>query len=179
MAKRNINLDIYRSICAMLVLIVHIGNYTDFHLITVIGASGLYGFFVLTGYLAIQSCRNISPLSYYKQRLLRILPVYYLALVIDYIANIIINVKTNGENLFGINSVCGIKNILFVFGLNCWVSTKHYYWWNAWWAVATINSFLFCYLITPLVRKIGSFKKFVIRLELAIFLSLELCLYVL
>lgn len=47
-----------------------------------------------------------------------------------------------------------------MFGLNCWIPTKHYYWWNAWWVVATINSFLFCYFITPFAKKLESFKKF-------------------
>lgn len=65
-----------------------------------------------------------------------------------------------GGQLFNVNSICGIKNLLFVFGLNCWIPTKHYYWWNAWWAVATINSFLFCYFITPFVKKMESFIKF-------------------
>lgn len=96
MAKRNINLDVYRSICALLVLSVHMGSYTGLGSITAIGASGLYGFFVLTGYLAMQSYRNISPWYYYKHRLLRILPVYYLVLFIDYVANVAINWKTWG-----------------------------------------------------------------------------------
>lgn len=109
MTKRNINLDIYRSICALLVLGVHIGSYTGLGSITAIGASGLYGFFVLTGYLSMQSFRDVSLWDYYKNRLLRILPVYYLALFIDYIANVAINWKAWGGHCLTLIRFAGLK----------------------------------------------------------------------
>lgn len=81
-------LDLYRVVAILMVMTVHCGQYV-FPKGTIaydVAHFGLYGvpvFFALSGYLAIKSAnRGLKTKEYYIKRLVRILPAYYVCLLI-------------------------------------------------------------------------------------------------
>lgn len=87
------SLDILRIIAALMVLMVHVGQWTGLNKWTDVGAKGVPLFFILSGYLAMVSCHRIFSMDgtvkdYYIGRAKRILPMYYWALFLDYIYSI-------------------------------------------------------------------------------------------
>ena len=92
-ASKNMSLDILRIIAALMVLMVHVGQWTGLNKWTDVGAKGVPLFFILSGYLAMVSCHRIFSMDgtvkdYYIGRAKRILPMYYWALFLDYIYSI-------------------------------------------------------------------------------------------
>ena len=53
------SLDILRIIAALMVLMVHVGQWTGLNKWTDVGAKGVPLFFILSGYLAMVSCHRI------------------------------------------------------------------------------------------------------------------------
>lgn len=79
------SLDVLRAICALLVLAAHLlGETSGLHAgvlmpLASLGVEAVIGFFVLSGcVISLQSYRG--PRAYLRNRLLRILPIYYVAL---------------------------------------------------------------------------------------------------
>ena len=71
--KKLLNLDIIRAVAAIMIVLVHLELFGW-------GGHGVELFLLLTGYtafLSIDRHKDISPLSYYRRRLARILPSYY------------------------------------------------------------------------------------------------------
>lgn len=71
--KKLLNLDIIRAVAAVMIVLVHLELFGW-------GGHGVELFLLLTGYtafLSIDRHKDVSPLSYYKRRLARILPSYY------------------------------------------------------------------------------------------------------
>lgn len=94
-ASKNMSLDILRIVAALMVLMVHVGQWTGLNKWTDVGAKGVPLFFILSGYLAMASCHRIFSMDgtvkdYYIGRAKRILPMYYWALFLDYIYSIYI-----------------------------------------------------------------------------------------
>ena len=68
--KKLLNLDIIRAVAAIMIVLVHLELFGW-------GGHGVELFLLLTGYtafLSIDRHKDISPLSYYRRRLARILP---------------------------------------------------------------------------------------------------------
>ena len=81
----NFNLDIIRCLAAYMVLFCHLGQYCGLS-VTVEMRKGVQLFFILSGYLIFNSLNHTSSLGqYYRKRFLRIVPVYWLVLVINYV----------------------------------------------------------------------------------------------
>ena len=108
--KRNENLDILRGFCVFLVLATHILGSTDlpgfsafandiFHRIWAVGSFGVTGFFVLSSYLLskifieeVQSDQLVVR-HYFVRRILRIGPLYFLALIVAYLIELLLNLN--------------------------------------------------------------------------------------
>ena len=81
----NFNLDIIRCLAAYMVLFCHLGQYCGLS-VTDEMRKGVQLFFILSGYLIFNSLNHTSSLGqYYRKRFLRIVPVYWLVLVINYV----------------------------------------------------------------------------------------------
>ena len=87
--NRVIGISICRVAACLLVFVVHAGQYMNLggiaRRITDFGQFGVHLFFIISGYLAIMSLasgRVTSILNYYKKRCLRLLPLYYLIILI-------------------------------------------------------------------------------------------------
>lgn len=125
-ASKNMSLDILRIIAALMVLMVHVGQWTGLNKWTDVGAKGVPLFFILSGYLAMVSCHRIfrhgwHVKDYYIGRAKRILPMYYWALFLDYIYSIYMY-HSQGLSIPEIfnffKGPCGIRYIRYVFFCN-------------------------------------------------------------
>ena len=120
------SLDILRIIAALMVLMVHVGQWTGLNKWTDVGAKGVPLFFILSGYLAMVSCHRIFSMDgtvkdYYIGRAKRILPMYYWALFLDYIYSIYMY-HSQGLSIPEIfnffKGPCGIRYIRYGFFCN-------------------------------------------------------------
>lgn len=64
------SLDILRIVAALMVLMVHVGQWTGLNKWTDVGAKGVPLFFILSGYLAMVSCHRIFKHGWHCKRLL-------------------------------------------------------------------------------------------------------------
>ena len=85
--KHNSNLDLVRLMAVVLVFVVHLGQrFPWFGEWSAVGAKGVLLFFVLSGYLISQSIDSSSSWKeYMKKRLVRIIPTYYMVLILIYL----------------------------------------------------------------------------------------------
>lgn len=89
--QHNSNLDLVRLLAVCLVLVVHLGQrFSWIGEWSSVGAKGVLLFFVLSGYLISQSIDNSeSWLDYIKKRVLRIIPTYYIVLILMYLWDLV------------------------------------------------------------------------------------------
>lgn len=146
MESRNINLDIMRIFAAFLVLSIHISGF-DF------GAKGVQLFFVLCGYLAFESLsKNGSCKIYYKKRLQRILPTYYVCLLLLYMEDIVLSIYTSPiSDIF--KGQCGYRFLRYVFFLQTFSPTDNWHLWNNHNALWTMSCFAGFYILAPILYK--------------------------
>jgi len=109
--RKNNSFDDIRFMLATLVLFVHSyallygeGGEKDFFITLVnyqlgLGSIAVYGFFILSGFFMIQSLESKSSLAQYtKNRLLRIIPAFWMSLGIS--AFILVPIISNQGNIF-------------------------------------------------------------------------------
>lgn len=162
LGKRNLNLDVVRIIAALMVLLVHTGqhvggiwqDYTGF------GANGVQIFFVLSAYLIMHSLERCDSVkTYFVHRAVRILPLYYLVLVLRYFYDLfwyLLVAKMSLPEIFV--GPCGLQYLRYFFFLQVIVPTNDSALWGNRNALWTMSSFAFFYLIAPLLyRCIKSF----------------------
>ena len=160
--QHNISLDLLRILATLMVMSVHAGQYVGESVMqyTGIGAKGVTLFFILSGYLAMESYKRISQngnaLDYYKNRIKRILPPYYFILIFEYIVNLQLY-HTYGYSYSQIfepvNGVCGLKYLRYFFFLQGVLPSNNYLWWNNGFALWSMSSFAFFYLVVPFLYK--------------------------
>ena len=84
--NRNIMMDVLRIIAMVMVLLVHIPIYIPLPYSFPNGQYGVAIFFVLSGYLIMESLEHTQSVKkFYQKRLIRILPEYYIILIIGII----------------------------------------------------------------------------------------------
>lgn len=167
--ERNSNLDLIRIFSALMVLSVHIGQQAGFSF--AIGAKGVQLFFILSGYLSMASLdRNSKYISYYKNRLQRILPTYYICLALLYLEALLLQLCSKiplGEIFRGL---CGPGYLRYVFLVHMFLPSDQWTLWNNHSGLWTMSSFAFFYAIAPFIYRIcGSFQKSFFTLVVMLF----------
>lgn len=138
-------LDVLRVLAMIGVLIVHFPIYSG-HGISAssFGAYGVQIFFILSGYLSVYSIRNRTTKQYYLSRIKRIIPTYYVMILLAMIWGII-----KGKAL-------SINWVRYFTGLNTVIPSYEYDTWNniyGWW---TMSCFLCFYLFVPLIYRFAN-----------------------
>lgn len=87
--KNSINISLLRIVAMLMVLSVHSGINSNWTKYTIAGQYGVTLFFTLSGYLILCSMEKKSCKEFYKKRILRIIPEYYTALIIYWLADFI------------------------------------------------------------------------------------------
>lgn len=158
--EHNIILDLLRIIAMGMVLLVHIPIYIKLPWTFPNGQYGVAVFFVLSGYLIMESLeRSKGILEFYKKRLLRILPEYYMILILGILVWDILLHKMPADSLLHLGW------LRYFLCLNTWIPSNDYYYWNDLWGLWTISCFVFFYLVAPLLKKwIRNFKMSLVAL---------------
>jgi peptidoglycan/LPS O-acetylase OafA/YrhL len=146
--KRNVSLDVLRITAMLMVLFVHIPIYIPLPYSFPNGQYGVAVFFVLSGYLIMESLdKETSAVRFYKRRLIRILPEYYMILLVGVIVWDLLLGKMPADSLLHLGW------IRYFLCLNTVLPSNDYFYWNDLWGLWTISCFMFFYLIAPLVRR--------------------------
>lgn len=155
--KKDITIQLFRVIACIMVMLTHmravvpmdaIANYIDF------GGFGVGVFFIISGYLAFNSAdlANGRVLNYYKKRALRILPLFYVVILVWAVLRsfVFVDMPEDPAGLYWLNYVL----LIFKSYPNSVIE------WSNVGAVWTIASFIYFYLFMPLFYKyINSFTK--------------------
>lgn len=153
--QKDITIRLFRVIACIMVLLTHmravvpmnaIAKYIDF------GGFGVGVFFIISGYLAFNSAElaNGRVLNYYKKRALRILPLFYVVILIWGILRSVVfcDMPEDPVGLYWLNYIL----LIFKSYPNSVIE------WSNVGAVWTIASFIYFYLLMPLFYKyINSF----------------------
>ena len=154
-SQKDITILLFRVTACIMVLLTHvravvpmnaIANYVDF------GGFGVGVFFIISGYLAFNSTdlANGRVLNYYKKRTLRILPLFYVVILIWGILRSFVfgDMPEDPAGLYWLNYIL----LIFKSYPNSVIE------WSNVGAVWTIASFIYFYLLMPLLYKyINSF----------------------
>lgn len=147
----NYGLDYMRIFAMLTVVTIHIPiyiNLPDFIEVVLGRGRGVYIFFSLSGYLACCSYMKVtSVLSYYKNRILRILPSYYMGLILAFICNGIIN----GDS---VNDIFHLGWTRYFLALNTVLPSNSYNDWNNIYGYWTMSCFIWFYIMLPFILKI-------------------------
>jgi peptidoglycan/LPS O-acetylase OafA/YrhL len=167
MGKKRQILDITRICAALMVFTVHFFMFVDapsaISRITANFSSGVALFFVISGYLMMESlehCRDIR--EYMHKRVVRILPSYYAILLVAIVVWDIILGQMPSDEL-------GLGWIRYFLFLNTIVPSKQYYFWNDLWGLWTFSCFMVFYLLAPFLKKIiKNYKQSLVFLGISI-----------
>ena len=154
---KNIALDELRILAALMVLAVHTGQKVGLGDAAAVGAQGVQLFFVLSGYLAAASLsRHPEPWPYYKRRLLRIVPLYWLVLVLRWLFDAVryLAAGTGAARLFGPGGACGPGYLRYFAFLQMWLPSDNWMLWNNRNVLWTMSAFAFFYLLAPWLYRI-------------------------
>lgn len=160
--NRNTNLDIIRILAAFMVLAVHVGY--EFPWITQYTWTGYYGvtlFFSMSGYLSMVSLEHNGIASYYRKRILRIVPLYWSVLTIIFILNWCVGGGINSPDFLG-----SPRYFRYFFFLNMFIPSDDFGRWNNLAGFWTMSAFAFFYLIAPLIYRLV--RKYYVALVLLI-----------
>lgn len=130
-----------------MVLFTHVGQTAGFEFS---GSSGVTCFFILSGYLACVSLENCKDAkTYYKKRIVKIIPTYYTCLILLYVINLIIGVFVDKTYLYN----CGYRFIRYFLFLHQLIPSDNYWVWSNSNALWTMSTFALFYLIAPYIKK--------------------------
>lgn len=142
--------DILRILAILMVLSVHIRGYLAgvpdlINSVMGLGAYGVALYFLISGYFSYSSVRRHEHYgAYVKSRLLRILPMYYISLVLTFVFDVLIY-KTASLDW---------KWIFHIFFLNMFIPSTEWAWWNSVNFFWTMPCFMAWYLLSPLIFKV-------------------------
>lgn len=152
MKQKNQIFDIIRICAALMVFTVHFFMFVEapdkLASFTAGFSSGVALFFVISGYLMMQSldrCQNIG--EYFRKRVIRIVPSYYAILVIGILVWDILLKQMPADEL-------GLGWLRYFLFLNTIVPARDYYKWNDLWGLWTLSCFMVFYLAAPILKRV-------------------------
>lgn len=147
-------IQIIRIISCLGVFCVHFGIYMDFggilRKITDFGRYGVYLFFIISGFLALLSTENeaiVSLKNYYINRLIKIVPIYYLVITYFFIVDTVI-----GHNYNIPVDVYKVGWLRYFAFFNIFIPNATNYWDNIG-STWTIFVFLLFYILFPFMKR--------------------------
>lgn len=155
--KKLLNLDIIRAVAAIMIVLVHLELFGW-------GGHGVELFLLLTGYtafLSIDRHKDISPLSYYRRRLARILPSYYgVVLIYFFIYLVVLGERYPAKQV--------VVSLIKYFTLTTTFFPRDLIFWFYLGTTGTIVTIMLFYIIAPFLYKlINNFRRSVIALFIA------------
>lgn len=153
--QKNPAMDLLRILAAAMVLGVHVGQKAGLGEAAAVGARGVELFFILSGYLtAVSLEHNGDPVTYYKRRVQRILPLYWLVLVLRWVFDALRCFASGMSAAEVFSGPCGPRYLRYFFFLQMWLPSEDWSLWNNRNVLWTMSAFAFFYLIAPLLYKV-------------------------
>ncbi len=147
--KKLLNLDIIRALAAIMIVLVHLEIFGW-------GGHGVELFLLLTGFtafLSIDRHNDISPVTYYKRRLLRILPSYYGVVIIYFFIYLVVLGEKHELSLI-------IESLIKYFTLTTTLFPRDLLFWFYLGTTGTIVAIMLFYLMAPFLYKfVNSFRR--------------------
>lgn len=147
------NIKLLRVLACIGVFMVHVGQRLEFsgilQKLSNFGSQGVYLFFLISGIVAFLSVNknkyNMNWKSYFINRAIKILPTYYIIILYNYILHTFFlkDVPTDPTSLGWIRYILCLNRII-PSGIVFWDNLS---------ATWTISSFLFFYLLVPVLYK--------------------------
>lgn len=146
--------DILRVLAAAMVFMIHFAGFRNlpkpqfvFNIFRHFNF-GVCVFFVMSGYLIMQSVENSRNIKeYFIKRVSRIIPAYYAIIVFAIIVWDVILGQMPADSMLGIG---WLRYFLFLNGI---VPSSQYYYWNDLWGLWTMSCFMLYYILAPIIRK--------------------------
>ena len=145
--RRNYGIDCFRILAVLMILSVHIrGNLSGvpsiINKVFGLGAYGVALYFLISGFFSYSSVKKSSDIKDYAiKRAIRILPTYYVSLLLTFILDVFI-----------LNDLPISPSWLYhVFFLNMFVPSSEWMWWNSVNFFWTMPSFIAWYIISPII----------------------------
>ena len=146
--------DILRVLAAAMVFMIHFAGFRNlpkpqfvFNMFRHFNF-GVCVFFVMSGYLIMQSVENSRNIKeYFIKRVSRIIPAYYAIIVFAIIVWDVILGQMPADSMLGIG---WLRYFLFLNGI---VPSSQYYYWNDLWGLWTMSCFMLYYILAPIIRK--------------------------
>ncbi len=144
------NISILRILACLGVFTVHLGQALtltgSLRVVTDFGANGVELFFIISGFLGFLTYNSQKGiLSYYRNRAIRIFPLYYFVILVNFIIHTFIYKDVPVD-------VTGLYWGRYLFFLNGFVHSEEYFWYNLG-ATWTIPCFVLFYLLMPFFYK--------------------------
>lgn len=121
--KHNIGLDYIRIFAMLSVILVHLGGYLAVPegILPLFswGSAGVQFFFVLSGYLAASAFQRVKTIDYYIKRGLRIIPAYYLIIILAIAYNVFVTSDISPDIYY-------IGWLRYFWGLNMIIPSTNY-----------------------------------------------------
>ena len=152
--------DMLRVLAAAMVFMIHFAGFRNlpkpqfvFNLFRHFNF-GVCIFFVISGYLIMQSVESSGSLKeYFIKRVSRIIPAYYAIIIFAIIVWDLILGQMPKDDMLGIG---WLRYFLFLNGV---LPSREYYYWNDLWGLWTMSCFMLYYLLAPAIRKyVRSYK---------------------
>ena len=146
----NVNyISLFRVMATFMVVSVHFGQSLPLpdmlHKIVKFGAEGVLLFYLISGYVIAASLSKDNDVKhFYKKRIVRIIPIYYFVVTVNFIASLFLQNYPNDITKFS-----WWRYYLFI---HAFVPTNDYFYWNNLAALWTMSSFALFYLIAPAVH---------------------------
>ena len=142
-------ITILRIIATFMVVMVHFGQSLPLpavlHKFVMYGSEGVTIFFIISGYLIAASLNlNNHPVLFYKKRIVRIIPVYFGVVFVNFIAQILFCRYPSDTTHLG-----WLRYFLMIHAI---VPTNDYFYWNNAAALWTMSAFMVFYLFAPIIH---------------------------
>lgn len=131
-------LRVFSMICIMLCHITIQSSNGLVNMTSQLFNVGVTIFFIISGYLFGKKNINISYMKWYKRRIMRIVPPYYLFLILLLITHLVLGI----HNSFKV----WIVQFLFLQGAEIYAAGAEHLWF--------LTVLMLCYLVTPIIDKI-------------------------
>jgi len=171
MNRYDIRFDYLRCVAMLGVLAVHLSQHfptTPFiKSVMVVGMYGVQMFFVISAWLGCESMyrQSYSLKHYYCSRALRILPIYYAAIIA---AMLYVCMGTNGFS----SDIFHLGWFRYFLGLNTILPSASFWQWNNAFAFWTMSEFIYFYISLPFIIKlVNSWNKSILFFLLCVLLA--------
>lgn len=153
---RNTNLDILRIIAIFSVVVCHLGSYFPFFssYCSSWGKHGVQLLLILSGYLAFYSLDMQGSHGYYRRRIKRLIPLYWLVLIMEFGYEMLYAMIHSGDSFMEFLVPDGLSFGRYFLCLQLVIPSDNWDIYNNRYALWTMSALAVFYLTAPILYKL-------------------------